>query len=201
MKTKTNTILVVVLVLSWVVKFTPMESHACSAVVPISITVNGRIVVTDAVDDSSTKGRSGIIQQSILVRKRKGSDIYKGQSSLRIRSNLKKWQLLTNRTDSDSNNLDSDNFYITYDIEHAANANPLAASLTRKFKGEVPLANIPSGSSVVLVNGKTKTSIARDSKNANNWVGVNLKYTYYPKNEENLDNALSTVISYSVVSP
>ena len=177
------------------------ESKAASASVPLSITVNGSLVVSDA-DNDTMAGKDPTKNVTLTVTPDLGQTIQSGSANFRIRSNRSAWRLTAQRTASDAGGTGIADSDLLVDVAKSAgsNANASAGALVSPFTAQTDLSSITTASAVDVVNGTAKTSSAKDNANANNWFQVSTTYSIQP-DFFYTPGTFSSTITYSLVSP
>lgn len=182
-----------------------MEAEANSAVMPITINVTGRLVITDDQDRPSADPNK--FDQTIRVKKSKGGGIATGATSIRIRSNLKKWQLSVSKASENDFSGDEKKLFLTYETNAGSNANPDAGVLTKPFRETITLNDIRHDAPEAVLVGTSKTSLKPDSENVDNWFGLKIEYSYAFSNNNDVgkikkktEKDINTSLSYSLVS-
>ena len=191
-------LLLVVLLLSTI--FVP-QANAGTATVPLSLQVNGALVISNASDDTSM-GKDPSINVNIAVTPDLGATNASGSANFRIRTNRTTWRLTAQRTASDAGGTGIGDSDVLLDVSKSAgsNANASAGALVSPFTSQTNLSSISTSSPVDVVSGTAKTSSAKDSSNANNWFQVGTTYSIFP-DFFYTPGTYSTTISYSLVSP
>jgi hypothetical protein len=171
------------------------------ATVPLSITVHGKLIITDAENDTKSGENPTTNIHLNLTPELSSSDI-SGKSSIRIRTNLSNWKLLAQRTDESNNTavIDSKDIKLLFTTQAGSKANPYAGKLISPFDRITNLSQISPLKSTEILIGNSKTSIDKDPTNKNNWFQLTSTYSispdfFYDKGEWN------TIISYNLVSP
>lgn len=153
-------------------------ARANSATIPINITVTGKLVISNGESDH---------EDGLSVSTKKAN------TTLRIRTNLNKWQLVAQR------NSQSKNISISFKLKAGSKGNLNAAKLNPIFENSTTLNKIPNNSQTIILNGTGKTSLERDSKNFNNYIELSQILTPTNSKITNTDFE-NTSITYSLVS-
>ena len=172
-----------------------------AATVPVGISVNGALVITDAAND----GMAGVnpnINVNLSVTPDLSLSTVTGQANFRIRTNRTTWRLTAQRTASNAGGTGIADTDVTLSVAKSAgsNGNANAGSLVAPFTSSTNLNSIPTATSADVINGTARTSSAKDSTNTNNYFQVNTTYGiaadffYTP-------GTYSTTITYNLVSP
>ncbi len=200
MKNEIRNLLLVVLLLSGYLMNTP-EAKAAAASVPVSIAVNGSLVVSDG-DNDTMAGEDPTKNVSLTVTPDLGQTIQTGTANFRIRSNRSTWRLTAQRTASDAGGTGIADTDVLVDVAKSAgsNANASAGSIVAPFTAQTNLSSITTASAVDVINGTAKTSSVRDNSNANNYFQVNTTYSIQP-DFFYTPGTYSSTITYSLVSP
>ena len=177
------------------------EVKAASATVPLSVTVNGSLVVSDG-DNDTMAGKDPTKNVTLSVTPDLGATLQSGSANFRIRSNRSAWKLTAQRTASSAGGTSIADTDVLVDIAKStgSNANASAGALVAPFTAQTDLSSITTEASVDVVNGTAKTSSARDSENANNWFQVSTTYSIQP-DFFYTPGTFSSTITYSLVSP
>ena len=176
-------------------------SAQAAATVPVNVTVNGALVITDASNDSMT-GVNPNINVNLSVTPDLGAATVTGQANFRIRTNRNTWRLTAQRTVSNSGGtgLADTDISLTVAKSAGSNGNANAGALVAPFTASTNLNSIPTASSVDVVSGTAKTSNAKDASNTNNYFQVNTTYGVVP-DFFYTPGTYSTTITYNLVSP
>ena len=190
----------IILLLSSVTIIRIPEAKA-SASVPLSITVNGSLVISDS-DNDTTAGKDPTKNVTISVTPDLGASNASGSANFRIRTNRSAWRLTAQRTTSDAGSTGIADSDVLIDIakSNGSNGNASAGALVAPFTSQANLSSITTASAVDVVNGTAKTSSAKDSSNTNNWFGVSTTYSIAP-DFFYTPGTFSSTITYSLVSP
>ena len=170
----------VVLLLS--VNILSLPEAKAAATVPLTITVNGTLVISDA-DNDTMAGSNPTKNVSISVTPDLGAATATGSANFRVRTNRSAWRLTAQRTASSAGGTGLADTDVMVDItkSNGSSANASAGSLVAPFTAQTDLSSIPTAAPAVdVISGTAKTSSARDSANANNWFGVNTTYSVIP---------------------
>ena len=178
-----------------------IASAQAAATVPVNVTVNGALVITDASNDSMA-GVNPNINVSLSVTPDLGAATVTGQANFRIRTNRNTWRLTAQRTVSNSGGTGLADTDISLTVAKSAgtNGNASAGSLVAPFTAATNLNSIPTASSTDVISGTAKTSNAKDSTNTNNYFQVNTTYGVAP-DFFYTPGTYSTTITYNLVSP
>jgi len=178
----------------------PQEVKAAASV-PLSITVNGSLVVSDASNDTMA-GKDPTKNVSISVTPDLGATTASGSANLRLRTNNAAWRLTAQRTASNAGGTSITDTDVKVDITKSAgtNASATAGALVAPFTAQTNLSSITTATAVDVISGTAKTSTARDSGNANNWFQINTTYSIEP-DFFYAPGTFSSTITYSLVSP
>ena len=177
------------------------KAEAAAASVPLSITVNGSLVISDAGNDTMA-GKDPTTNVSLSVTPDLGHTTQSGSANFRVRTNKSGWRLTAQRTASDAGGTGIADADVKVDIAKSAgtNANANSGAVQAPFTSQTDLSSITTASSVDVVSGTAKTSSAKDNGNGNNWFQVSTTYSIEPDffYEE---GTFSSTITYSLVSP
>ena len=177
------------------------KARSSQAIVPLNITVQGKLVITDANNDNRTG-----YDPTLNVRLHLIPDLYAplatGSSSIRIRTNLSNWKLTAQRSNVNSStaNIDPGDISLSFTTQAGTKANPNAGKLLPPFDTQTNLSRIATASPTDILKGNSKTSIDKDPENKNNWFQLTSNYSispdfFFETGEWN------TVVSYNLVSP
>jgi len=191
-----------ILVYLVLVFFWPLELLSQTATVPINITVNGTLTLSDANNDASS-GKNPTLNVNLNVTPDLGAAAVTGDANFRLRTNRSIWRLTAQRTsevDSGPTNITPTDISLTITKQAGTNANANAGTLVAPFTAQTTLSSISTSTPVNVISGTAKTSTARDSTNANNYFQVNTQYSILPDFFYQ-PGTWSTTITYSFVSP
>lgn len=190
-----------VLVALLLVNATFVNEVKAAATVPVSITVNGSLVISDA-DNDTMAGKDPTKNVTLTVTPDLGHTVQSGSANLRVRSNRSTWRLTAQRTASDAGGTSIADADVLVDIAKSAgsNANSSAGAIVAPFTSQTNLSSITTATAVDVINGTAKTSSAKDNSNANNWFQVGTTYSIQP-DFFYTPGTFSTTITYSLVSP
>ena len=178
-----------------------IASAQAAATVPVNVSVNGALVITDASNDSMA-GTNPNINVTLNVTPDLGAANATGQANFRIRTNRSTWRLTAQRTTSNAGGTGIADTDVTLSVAKSAgsNGNANAGALVSPFTSSTSLNSIPTASSVDVVSGTAKTSNAKDGTNTNNYFQVNTTYGIAPDFFYTV-GTYSTTITYNLVSP
>lgn len=182
--------------------FIPLETSAQSAIVPINITVNGTLTISDANNDTKS-GKDPTLNVNLNITPDLGASGSIGGASFRIRTNRPNWRLTTQRTqeiDTGPTNIVAMDIALVISTQAGSNANATAGTLVAPFNASTDLNSVPVSSPVTVVSGTAKTSSARDSTNTSNYFQVNTIYGIAPDFFFQ-PGTWKTTITYNLVSP
>ncbi|MBI3591030.1 MAG: hypothetical protein HY094_06620 [Candidatus Melainabacteria bacterium] len=184
------------------VLLTPLQSFSQSATVPINITVNGTLTISDANNDASS-GTNPTINVNLSITPDLGAAAVTGDANFRIRTNRSTWRLNAQRTvevDTGPTNIVAMDVGVLISTQAGSNANTMAGTLLAPFTAQTDLGSIPTVSPVDVISGTAKTSTARDGSNTNNYFQVNTRYSILPDFFFQ-PGTWRTTITYNLVSP
>ena len=171
------------------------------AVVPISITVQGKLIITDAENDNKS-GENPTLNINLKLTPDITNSIVSGASAIRVRSNLNSWKLTAQRHQQENqlSNVDFKDVSLSFTTQTGSKANPNAAKLLSPFDHITDLSQISSSGPTDVLKGVNKTSLERDPKNKDNWFQLTSNYSispdfFYETGEWN------TTVSYNLISP
>ena len=193
-------ILILIMLLVCMVQMTNVRAVA-AATVPINVTVNGALVLTDAANDTML-GVNPTLNVNLSVTPDLGQTAVTGGANFRIRTNRNTWRLTAQRTatvDSGTGLIDSD-VSVTIAKSAGSTGNANAGNLVAPFTSSTTLMSIPIASTVDVISGTAKTSSAKDGSNTNNYFQVNTSYGVNP-DFFFTPGTFSTTITYNLVSP
>lgn len=181
----------------------PPEAKSAAATVPLSLTVNGSLVVSDA-DNDTMAGKDPTKNVSISLTPDLGASTASGSANIRVRTNNSTWRLTTSRTATSAGGTGILDTEVKVDIAKSAgsSANLAAGTLVAPFTTQANLSNIPvpPAAAADVISGTAKTSSMFDNGNANNWFQVNTTYSIYPDFFYS-PGTFSSTITYNLVSP
>ena len=128
-------------------------SAQAATTVPVNVTVNGALVITDSANDSMS-GINPNINVSLSVTPDLGASTITGQANFRIRTNRTTWRLTAQRTASNSGGTGIADTDISLSVSKVAGStgNSNAGSLVAPFYTSTNLNSIPTVSSADVVN-------------------------------------------------
>ncbi len=172
-----------------------------AATVPVNVTVNGALVITDASNDSMA-GANPTINVNLSVTPDLGAATVTGQANFRVRTNRNAWRLTAQRTVSNAGGTGLADTDVSLTVAKSAGStgNANAGALVAPFTASTTLNSIPTATSVDVVSGTAKTSTAKDGANTNNYFQVNTTYGVAP-DFFYTPGTYSTTITYNLVSP
>ena len=178
-----------------------IEAAHAAATVPLNVTVNGSLVITDASNDSMS-GMDPTINVNLSVTPDLGQATVTGQANFRIRTNRTTWRLTSQRTASNAGGTGIADTDISVNISKVAGstANANAGTIVSPFSSATNLSSIPTVSPANVVNGTAKTSSAKDGNNTNNYFEIDTAYGIAP-DFFYTPGTFSTTITYNLVSP
>ena len=199
--TKKNVFLFVILIVFVFYSSEDIAFAQAAATVPVNVTVNGALVITDASNDSMA-GTNPNINVTLNVTPDLGAANATGQANFRIRTNRSTWRLTAQRTTSNAGGTGIADTDVTLSVAKSAGStgNASAGALVSPFTSSTNLNSIPTASSVDVVSGTAKTSNAKDGTNTNNYFQVNTTYGIAPDFFYTV-GTYSTTITYNLVSP
>ena len=147
----------IILLISVCVICTPEVKAA--ATVPLSVTVNGSLVISDA-DNDTMAGKDPTKNVTISVTPDLGAATATGNANFRIRTNSSTWKLTALRTASDAGGTGLTDADVLVDVAKSAGsmANANSGTLVAPFTSQANLSNIPTAAPAAdVVNGTAKT--------------------------------------------
>ena len=181
--------------------FTNLKAYSNTAIVPLKITVEGKLVITEAENDT-TSGKDPTIDVLLKLSPSLENTVVSGSSGIRIRTNLKSWKLTAQRSTNEVNslNINPKDISLSFSTKAGSKGNLHAAELISPFNEITALNKISSDSPTEILIGKDKTSGLKDPENLENWFQLTSTYSAVPDFFYN-EGEFNTVISYSLVSP
>lgn len=172
-----------------------------AATVPLSITVNGSLVISDADNDTAT-GMNPTKNVNLSITPELGNTTQSGSANFRVRTNRSTWRLTAQRTASSAGGTGITDADVNLTVTKSAGTNGNAASgtLVAPFNAQTTISSIPTVTAADVVSGTAKTSSAKDFSNANNWLQVGTTYSMDPDFFYS-PGTFSTTITYNLVSP
>lgn len=197
MKTKLLSLILVVLLF---VQVSYIRADG-SATVPLSVNVNGSLVISDASNDTAS-GKNPTKNVSISVTPDLGAAVATGSANFRIRTNNSTWRLTAQRTTSTVGGTGIADTDVKVDVAKSSgsNASLSAGNLVAPFTSQTNLSSIPTATTADVISGTAKTSTAKDASNTNNWFQVGTTYSIQPDFFYS-PGTFSTTITYNLVSP
>ncbi len=178
-----------------------LAANSNQATVPINITVQGKLIITDAYNDNKS-GTNPTLNVNLKLTPDLNNSTVSGSSSIRIRSNLSSWKLTAQRSNlADSTvNIDPKDISLNFTTQSGSKANPNAGKLLSPFNKATDLSQISSNGPTDVLAGLSKTSLERDPDNLNNWFQLTSNYSISPDFFYEIGE-WNTTVSYSLVSP
>lgn len=176
-------------------------SADAAVTVPISVTVNGSLVVTDA-DNDTGSGKDPTKNVTISVTPDIGQSTVTGSANFRVRTNRTTWRVTASRTafSAGTTGLAETDVKVTITKSAGTNGNAASGALVAPFTSQTDLMSIPTTGSADVISGTAKTSSAKDGANTNNWFQVSTTYGVDPDFFYTPGTA-STTVTYNLVSP
>ncbi len=200
---KHTTSFLFVLIVSCCVFFLSSNLTAISnqATVPLNITVQGKLIITDAENDTNAGDNPTLNVNLKLVPDLVNSTV-SGSSSIRIRTNLNSWKLTAQRSNLSGSevNIDPQDVSLSFTTQVGSKGNPNAAKLLSPFNKITDLSQISTNNPTDILAGQSKTSLDRDPKNKDNWFQLTSNYSVSPDFFYEIGE-WNTSVSYSLVSP
>lgn len=171
------------------------------ATVPINITVQGKLILTDAENDNKS-GENPTLNINLKLTPDFNQSIVSGSSAIRIRTNLNSWKLTAQRANSQPQNviIDPEDIALSFTTQTGNKANPNAGKLLSPFNQITNLSKISTNEPSDVLIGSSKTSMEKDPENKNNWFQVTTNYSVSPDFLYEVGE-WGTTVSYSLVSP
>ena len=193
--------LIAVLIIFALYSLEDIAPAQAAAIVPVNVTVNGALVITDALNDSMA-GTNPNINVTLNVTPDLNAANVTGQANFRIRTNRSAWRLTAQRTISNAGGTGIVDTDVTLSVAKSAGStgNASAGALVSPFTSSTTLNSIPTASSTDVVSGCAQTSNAKDGTNTNNYFQVNTTYAISP-DFFYTPGTYSTTVTYNLVSP
>ncbi len=171
------------------------------ATVPINITVQGKLIITDSENDNKS-GSDPTLNVNLKLIPDLNNSVVSGSSSIRIRTNLNSWKLTAQRSNlPDSlDNIDPKDISLSFTTQTGSKANPNAGKLLSPFNQISNLSQISANSPTDILAGLSKTSLEKDPQNSDNWFQLTSNYSVSPDFFYEIGE-WNTTVSYSLVSP
>ena len=179
-----------------------MQTFSQTATVPINITVNGNLTISDANNDASS-GKDPTLNVNISITPDLGAAAATGNANFRIRTNRSNWKLVAQRTsevDTGPTNISASDVGLLITTQAGSKANPDAGSLVAPFNTKTDISKISTSTPVNVISGKLKTSRERDNTNSNNYFQINTQYSITPDFFYQ-PGIWKTTVTYNLVSP
>ncbi len=202
MKLKSPTTFFILLICVQLLLFIPIKIFAQTATVPLSITVNGNLTISDANNDASS-GKNPTLNVNLSITPDLGAAQVTGDANFRIRTNRPNWRLTAQRTlevDTGPTKISASDVGLLITTQAGSKANPDAGTLVAPFNTQTDISKIPISNPINVISGKSKTSKDRDNTNTNNYFQVNTRYSVYPDYFFQ-PGTWKTTLTYNLVSP
>ncbi len=187
----------VILLLNFIV----LPEAKAAATVPLTVTVNGSLVITDA-DNDTMLGKDPTKNVTINITPDIGATTQTGAANFRIRTNRSAWRLTAQKTASNAGGTGLTDSDVLLDVAKSAgsSANANSGTLVAPFNAQTNIGSITTAAAVDVVSGTAKTSSSKDGTNTNNYFQVNTTYSVVPDFFYS-PGTFSTTITYNLVSP
>ena len=178
-----------------------LAARSNQATVPINITVQGKLIITDSENDNNS-GANPTLNVNLKLSPDLNSSTVSGSSSIRIRTNLNSWKLTAQRSNSSTPtaNIDPKDISLNFITQAGSKGNPNAGKLLSPFNQISNLSQISTNGPTDVLVGVSKTSLDRDPENRNNWFQLTSNYSVSPDFFYEIGE-WNTTVSYSLVSP
>lgn len=178
-----------------------LTSRSNQAIIPLNITVQGKLIITDALTDNKA-GTDPTINVLLRLTPDLNSSVVTGSSAIRIRTNLNNWKLTALRRElaNPSTNIDLKDISLSFTTQAGSSANPNCGKLLPPFDQITDISKISNLSPTEIFAGSGKTSVAKDPENKNNWFQLTSSYSIAPDFLYEIGE-WSTTITYNLVSP
>ena len=177
-----------------------IQEAKAAATVPVSVTVNGALVISDA-DNDTMAGENPTKNVNLTIDPDLGQTLQTASANFRVRTNRSAWRLTASKTASSAGGTGLTDADVLLDVSKSAgsNANASAGTLVSPFTSQTNLGSL-STTAVDVISGTAKTSSAKDNSNANNWFQVSTTYSVQP-DFFYTPGTFSSTITYNLVSP
>ena len=177
-----------------------IQEAKAAATVPMSVTVNGALVISDA-DNDTMAGENPTKNVDLTIDPDLGQTLQTASANFRVRTNRSAWRLTASKTASSAGGTGLTDADVLLDVSKSAgsNANASAGTLVSPFTSQTNLGSL-STTAVDVISGTAKTSSAKDNSNANNWFQVSTTYSVQP-DFFYTPGTFSSTITYNLVSP
>ena len=178
-----------------------LKVESNQAIVPINVTVLGKLIITDAENDTKS-GENPTLNVNLKLTPDLSDSVISGSSSVRIRTNLNSWKLTAKRLEEGGSlvNLTPEDISLAFIVSAGGKANQSAGKLVTPFDTKTDLSKISSNSETDIIHGLSKTSAERDPKNTDNWFQLTSNYSISPDFYYETGD-WSTTVTYNLVSP
>ena len=195
-----RTTIPIILVVICFFSSTNLKVKSSQATVPINITVEGKLIITDGQNDNKS-GVDPTLNVILKLIPDLNNSIVNGSSKIRIRTNLNNWKLTAQRNNTEStNNIDPEDISLSFTTQAGSTANSNAAKLISPFDITTNLSQISTTTSSDILIGNSRTSIQKDPENKNNWFQLTSNYSISPDFFYEVGD-WNTIVSYNLVSP
>lgn len=201
MRKQINSLFLIVLLFLSVNLIGSQQKAKAAASVPLNITVNGSLVITDASNDTMA-GKDPTLNVNLSVTPDLGATTVSGAANFRVRSNRNAWRVTAQRTASNAGGTGIADTDVLVDIAKSAGttANTSAGALVTPFTAQTNISSITTAAAVDVISGTAKTSSMIDGNNTNNWFQVSTTYSIAPDFFYS-PGTYSTTVTYNLVSP
>ena len=177
-----------------------IQEAKAAATVPMSVTVNGALVISDA-DNDTMAGENPTKNVDLTIDPDLGQTLQTASANFRVRTNRSAWRLTASKTASSAGGTGLTDADVLLDVSKSAgsNANASAGTLVSPFTSQTNLGSL-STTAVDVISGTAKTSSAKDNSNTNNWFQVSTTYSVQP-DFFYTPGTFSSTITYNLVSP
>lgn len=178
-----------------------LTARSYQATIPINITVNGKLIITDAENDNKA-GTDPTLNVVLKLTPELDNQTISGKSSVRIRTNLNNWKLSAQRINPGNlnSNIKPEDVQLSFSTQNGSKANSNAGKLISPFDGLTTLGQISSNKSTDILIGQSKTSVDKDPGNKNNWFQLTSSYSITPDFLFEIGE-WNTTVTYNLVSP
>lgn len=171
-----------------------------AATVPLTVTVNGSLVITDA-DNDTMSGKDPTKDVTINITPDLGATTQTGTANFRIRTNRNAWRLTAQKIASNAGGTGLTDADVLLDVAKSVGTagNLNSGTLVAPFNAQTNIGSITT-TPVDVISGTAKTSTTKDGTNTNNYFQVNTTYSVAPDFFYSA-GTFSTTITYNLVSP
>ena len=180
--------------------FVVLPEAKAAATVPLTVTVNGSLVITDA-DNDTMSGKDPTKDVTINITPDLGATTQTGTANFRIRTNRNVWRLTAQKTASNAGGTGLTDADVLLDVAKSVGTagNLNSGTLVAPFNAQTNIGSVTT-TPVDVISGTAKTSSSKDGTNENNYFQVNTTYSVAPDFFYSA-GTFATTITYNLVSP